>query len=58
VGGSKIMRIGKEKLKGKAKNFEKNFPLKHIRDAGGLGRGIPFLSDSFFSHRILKAWFI
>jgi hypothetical protein len=30
---------------------------KHIRDAGGLGRGIPILSDSFFSHRILEAWF-
>jgi hypothetical protein len=31
--------------------------IKHIRVAGGLGRGIPFLSDSFFSHRILAAWF-
>jgi hypothetical protein len=29
--------------------------LKHIRDAGGLGRGIPFLADSFFSRRILEA---
>jgi hypothetical protein len=28
----------------------------HIRDAGGLGRGTPFLSESFFSHRILAAW--
>jgi hypothetical protein len=30
---------------------------KHIRVAGGLGRGIPFLADSFFSHRILAAGF-
>jgi hypothetical protein len=39
--------------------LELNKINKHIRNAGGLGRGIPFLSDSFFSHRILcEAWFI
>jgi hypothetical protein len=43
-------------------NILKKWPARkrkeHIRDAGGLGRGIPFLSDFFFSHRILAAWFI
>jgi hypothetical protein len=39
-------------------DFFSSIHKKHIRDAGGLGRGIPFLSDSFFSHRILAAWFI